>query len=244
MNTVKFKKSLFGFKRRQVIDYIAEAEALFFNENSRLQGEIKTQNTQIEQLSDEVMTATNNLAAAAAINEESQKQIAELTERSESFKALSVETINKCQALEGQLIKKNTAYDVLVAENTSLREQITKLSSSETKLKAELEKTLEKAALNDRTHAKSRALLVEYLDFIHKKNIELTEENSSLEAKLSKTGEGSLHASYPGSFNTDDLLKTIREDIGNALDLIAGPAGEKPGQDTDGNESSVNLKVL
>lgn len=250
MEPIRLKTSLFGFKRKQVLQYVNGLCADFQQQS---QADAAAHAQQMTALKDEyeekLRTHEHAISVQAEANQALEQQLGELAASLDEKYVLLENETNEKQALAEQLQQaqqqletqtaalqlaqeKQQALEQLVADSSrrlaDREEQIARQSTEVARLQsllAELED--EFSAL--RADAEQSTAMVNCLNLLHGRNRALSQKVARLEAQLEESRAGDEIQGYIQSVsdkqetlkNTEMLFSTVRKEIQDALDSIS-----------------------
>ena len=250
MDAVRFKTGLFGFRRKQVLDYVDATCAAYEAQIEQVKQEGQDQLTALRVECDEKITSlTSSLNAQAEENRRLQEDVAHLSESlRQKYEALEVEktaSADLAKQLEDSLRQK----EELAGQVTSLG---AKVGAASLQQKGYLHKILEQqqiiekqeeevtrlhgmvAMLEERlasfqSSVEQDTAMVNCLNVLHERNRNLTAKVAMLEAQLADKGTASeVRQMEETTSQKQEVLKSaealfnsVRKEIQEALQSIA-----------------------
>lgn len=237
----KFKKSLFGFKRRDVINYIAETEAEFHASLNDYSDRLDRQLEEYTLLTEKHNSAVNELNFANRKNADLNAVVNEKTDEIEHLKASNAAIAKELDSLSEKTAELKSAYAGQETQLNLVRSQLAAADTDNKALKEQVSLLRQKASLDEKAHLNSRRLLTEYLDTLHHENIELSQKCAELESKLGskKATAGSQAASAA------DILESIASVI-EKITREKNDVGRRENDRSDETEQKTEnkLKIL
>ncbi len=248
MEKMKFQSALFGFKRRQVLQYVNQTcqgyeQKLQEQTNSHNEYRIQTE-SKLQELSD---TLENNRLICA----QQEQALAEKEQSLEQATALVDELTNRLQAAQGQLslagdeltrkdellARKDTVIATQAVEVSRLQEQVSKLETEFEQLRGQTEQS---------------TALVNCLNVLHDRNRKLISQIATLETRLEDATHGEQVEAYNQTSrknnqmisSTEQLFAALRKEIGDALESISSKIESGGISETDDGNYFVDMANL
>lgn len=184
MEVKKFKKSLFGFKRRDVIDYIAKTEAEFHASLNDYSDRLDRQLEEYTLLTEKHNSAVNELNFVNRQNADLNAAVNEKSNEIERLQASNRDIAEQLTALSTKTAELKSTCTEQEADLSLIRTKLTTAETDNKALKEQISVLRQKVSLDEKAHLNSRRLLTEYLDTLHHENIELSQRCAELESKL------------------------------------------------------------
>jgi chromosome segregation ATPase len=255
LEKMKFKSALFGFKRRQVLQYVNQTCLSY---EGKLQEQTNAHNayraeteTQLQELSRSLENsrlvcagqeqALEQLEGEMAKKEASLEQAAamvdglcnKLQEQEGKFSALQEELAKK----ESVLSQKDKVIATQAVEVSRLQEQVSKLETEFEQLRGQTEQS---------------TALVNCLNVLHDRNRKLISQIATLETRLEDATHGEQVEEYKQTArqnhqmisSTEQLFAALRKEIGDALETISSKIESGGISETDDGNYFVDMANL
>ena len=247
MDSIQFQKSLFGFKKSQVMEYIASLQreqqaqynALAAQMEERLHHQEESAKRERDDLLRRAQAQKEQYAEALETLEKAAKDLAlQCRQAQESAKETRAQLEARLQAVQKEHDDALQQAGHLNLKNDLLTQQVQALQTSYDDLTLrheELRKQSEEAAS---LASRERDTLNHYIDVIYAKNKQLEQHNTQLEDKLFALQRETSCSSFPAqaagrpereekaqgqdaaSASANATLELIRSEIMNAIDLM------------------------
>lgn len=255
MEKIKFKSALFGFKRRQVLQYVNQTCQGY---EQKLQEQTQAHNTyrtETEARLQEISRSLENSRLVCAEQEqalaEKEQALAQKEQSLEQAAALADQLCNRLQAKEGELslageelakkeavlAQKDTVIATQAVEVSRLQEQVSKLETEFEQLRGQTEQS---------------TALVNCLNVLHDRNRKLISQIATLETKLEDATHGEQVEEYKQTArqhnqmisSTEHLFAALRKEIGDALESISSKIESGGISETDDGNYFVDMANL
>lgn len=232
MKKAKFKSALFGFRRRQVLEYVDQTCSEYERQLQEQAGSHREQMAQVEGRVEELSASLDNsrivCAEQAAQLEELQEQLI-LKERSLGEAAGFVEQLTaRLQGVSAQV----TAMGEELSAKTALlaqREQYIASQAVEVSRLMEQVQQLETQFSAVRDQVEQSSALVNCLNVLHDRNRALISKIAVLETRLEEVTNGEAVSEHTQTAtqnsqmitSTEQLFAAVRKELVEALDSIS-----------------------
>ncbi len=250
MEPIRLKSGLFGFKRKQVLQYInglcVDFQQQCEEKDTRHASELAAMQEEYES---KLQTHEHAIAVQMETNRALEERLTELVDTMEQQKtaldfaveqretlSVQLEQANeKAQQAETELathLEKQRILESMVAESQSVVTQQEKELNARTAEIARLQTAMTKLEddfSNLRADTEQSTAMVNCLNLLHGRNRALTQKIARLEAQLEETRAGNEIQKYEQSVsdrqvalkNTETLFSTVRKEIQDALESIS-----------------------
>ncbi len=248
MEKMKFKSALFGFKRRQVLQYVNQTCQSY---ELKLQEQTNSHNEYRTQAENRLQELSQSLESSRLVCARQEQTLAEKEQSLEQATALCDELSNRLQVLEGQLsvageelakkdellARKDTVIGAQAVEVSRLQEQVSKLEIEFEQLRGQSEQS---------------TALVNCLNVLHDRNRKLISQIAALETRLEDATHGEQVEAYNQTTrknsqmisSTEQLFAALRKEIGDALDSISSKIESGGISETDDGNYFVDMANL
>lgn len=255
LEKMKFKSALFGFNRRQVLQYV---NATCQGYEQKLQEQESAHNEYRAETEARLLELSDTLDNSRMVCSEQEQAMARLQESLlkketslEQAATLADELCNRLQAEEGKLSAmgaqlahkeellagKDKVIGAQAVEVSRLREQVSKLETEFEQFKGQTEQS---------------TALVNCLNVLHDRNRSLISQIATLETRLEDATHGEQVEEYKQTVkknnqmisSTEQLFAALRQEIGDALESISTKIESGGISETDDGNYFVDMANL
>ncbi len=232
MKKVKFKKALFGFKRRQVLAYV---DQICMEYEQQLREQTLAHEQYQAQAQKELQQVSDSLENSRITCAEQEKQMGQLAEALASKEQAFAQLVNSANELSAQYQTATLQISALtqtLGQKDELLAGKEEIIASQGAQVAHLQQQVahfeaEFAQLRDQ--AEQSAALVNCLNVMHNRNRNLIGQIARLETRLEEVTMGNAIKEHNQTVeqnkqmihSTEQLFATLRKEIGDALDSIS-----------------------
>ncbi len=239
METIRFKSRLFGFKRRQVLEYI---DASFASYEQQLADCTRAHQTYREQAEEKIALQQNALDQSVKETNQLQEQLDEISQTLENTNHLLSNREHELASLQQELQQSRLLASGLHSQLDLLQQQKNRSDAKlEEKDRLIAKQALEVTRLHDsvdsleehfrsvQADAEQGTAMVNLLNLLHGRNRALTKQVARLQAQLENERSDSQVESFVKAAaqkqeavkTTEQLFATVRREIQEALDSIS-----------------------
>ncbi len=252
---MKFKSALFGFKRRQVLQYVnqtCQGYELKLQEQETAHGEYRTQTeARLQELSHSLENSRMVCAEQGQALERLEGEVFKKNASLEQAAAMVDDLCNKLQEQQGQfatLREELAAKEVVLARKDKIiatqAVEVSRLQEQVSKLETEFEGL--------RGQTEQSTALVNCLNVLHDRNRKLISQIATLETRLEDATNGEQVEEYKQTArqqsqmisSTEQLFAALRQEIGDALESISSKIESGGISETDDGNYFVDMANL
>lgn len=255
MKKVKFKKALFGFKRRQVLAYVDSTCAEYEQRLTQQETAYNEHRSNLENQLQELAHSLENSRIVCAEQEQALEQAdRELAVKEQSLAeaaALANDLLNRLQSEETARLALGAQLEASQKSLTEKDGVIANQSAQMVKLQQQVAQ-FESEFMQLRDQAEQSSSLVNCLNLLHDRNRALIAKIAKLETRLEEVTFGNAVKEHNQTMeqkqqmiqSTEELFSALRKEIGDALDSISSKIESGSIRDTDDGNYYVDMANL